>query len=433
MDLLKRELERKKKVLAASAQTASSSSRGRYVKAGDLRRAQEEREEEDRRRAARVRQRQDEEQQTKRSDDIDGDHDSRLESTKRPRTLPSSPLLHPDAGKKEVRWTVAEPTADVKDRDKNNLSPFSPSRASSSEQPSPSEITRQLRALGLPIRLFGERTILVRGSTEQPEDARHDDNDRWQRLQVASEQRKKTLAHQSEANEYRLDMEHSIRNPFLEKEEDELGSSYRQYISAATALSPRPTESSRDEANQGSGNKPGGEAKAAGSKTEAAAMDDDDDHKRIYKYFKGLLKDWEDDLARRPDDVKRSIAGKNETKTLKQCRDYIRPLFKLCKNRNLEEGLTRNLVAMVEYCQQGEFVKAHDKYLDVAIGRAAWPIGVTMVGIHARSGRAKIESQNVAHVMNSELQRKYLTSVKRLLTFAQKQRTDVDPSKKVMN
>jgi pre-mRNA-splicing factor 18 len=54
-----------------------------------------------------------------------------------------------------------------------------------------------------------------------------------------------------------------------------------------------------------------------------------------------------------------------------------------------------------------------------------------MVGIHARSGRAKIESSNVAHVMNSELQRKYLTSVKRLLTFDQKRRTDVDPSKKV--
>lgn len=65
------------------------------------------------------------------------------------------------------------------------------------------------------------------------------------------------------------------------------------------------------------------------------------------------------------------------------------------------------------------------------IGRAAWPIGVTMVGIHARSGRAKIASSNVAHVMNSELQRKYLTSVKRLLTFDQKRRVDVDPSKKV--
>jgi len=30
--------------------------------------------------------------------------------------------------------------------------------------------------------------------------------------------------------------------------------------------------------------------------------------------------------------------------------------------------------------------------LEVAIGNAPWPIGVTMVGIHERSGRARIFS-----------------------------------------
>ena len=92
-----------------------------------------------------------------------------------------------------------------------------------------------------------------------------------------------------------------------------------------------------------------------------------------------------------------------------------------------------HILNIVTYCEQGEFVKANDAYIDVAIGRAAWPIGVTMVGIHARSGREKIGSSNVAHVMNNELQRKYLTSVKRLMSYCQKKRTDVDPSKKVVN
>ena len=131
--------------------------------------------------------------------------------------------------------------------------------------------------------------------------------------------------------------------------------------------------------------------------------------------------------------MKRSVAGKKETNTVKQCKDYIRPLFKLCKNRTIEDSMLQHLLNIVTYCEQGEFVKAHDSYMDIAIGRAAWPIGVTMVGIHARTGRAKIESQNVAHVMNSELQRKYLTSVKRLMTYNQNKRTSVDPSKKVLN
>jgi pre-mRNA-splicing factor 18 len=45
------------------------------------------------------------------------------------------------------------------------------------------------------------------------------------------------------------------------------------------------------------------------------------------------------------------------------------------------------------------FVQANDAYLEMAIGNAPWPIGVTMVGIHARTGREKISSRNVAHVL----------------------------------
>lgn len=44
----------------------------------------------------------------------------------------------------------------------------------------------------------------------------------------------------------------------------------------------------------------------------------------------------------------------------------------------------------------------------MAIGNAPWPIGVTMVGIHARTGREKIFSKHVAHVLNDETQRKYI-------------------------
>lgn len=44
----------------------------------------------------------------------------------------------------------------------------------------------------------------------------------------------------------------------------------------------------------------------------------------------------------------------------------------------------------------------------MAIGNAPWPIGVTMVGIHARTGREKIFAKSIAHVLNDETQRKYI-------------------------
>lgn len=35
----------------------------------------------------------------------------------------------------------------------------------------------------------------------------------------------------------------------------------------------------------------------------------------------------------------------------------------------------------------------------MAIGNSPWPIGVTMVGIHARTGREKIFSRNIARIL----------------------------------
>ncbi|TFJ80530.1 hypothetical protein NSK_008134 [Nannochloropsis salina CCMP1776] len=96
------------------------------------------------------------------------------------------------------------------------------------------------------------------------------------------------------------------------------------------------------------------------------------------------------------------------------------------------DGIRANLIEMVDLCEAGEFVKAHEVYLRTAIGNAPWPIGITMVGIHERTGREKISSSKVAHIMNNEMQRKYLTSIKRLMRFAQEKRPDVDPSKKFL-
>ena len=47
-------------------------------------------------------------------------------------------------------------------------------------------------------------------------------------------------------------------------------------------------------------------------------------------------------------------------------------------------------------------------YLEMAIGNGAWPLGVTQVGIHSRTGRERISSSHVAHVLNDETARKFI-------------------------
>lgn len=148
----------------------------------------------------------------------------------------------------------------------------------------------------------------------------------------------------------------------------------------------------------------------------------------ITKVLKFLLGVWAKELNAREDYVKLSVQGKLNSATHKQTESYLRPLFRKLQQRNLPADIKGSITAIIKFLLQREYVKANDAYLQMAIGNAPWPIGVTMVGIHARTGREKIFSKHVAHVLNDETQRKYIQGLKRLMTICQKH-FPTDPSK----
>jgi hypothetical protein len=111
-----------------------------------------------------------------------------------------------------------------------------------------------------------------------------------------------------------------------------------------------------------------------------------------------------------------SSEQKKEQQTYIMCRRDIKPLYKQLRKCKLNVDILDALYLIVQYCLMKEYVKAHDKYMELAIGNSPWPMGVTMVGIHERSGRSRIFTSQVAHILNDETQRKYLQSVKRILT-----------------
>ncbi|RQM29167.1 hypothetical protein B5M09_006196 [Aphanomyces astaci] len=63
--------------------------------------------------------------------------------------------------------------------------------------------------------------------------------------------------------------------------------------------------------------------------------DERSDEMLVYRYFKTMLSQWELALGQRPETVKRTAQGKIATRTMKQCKDYIRPLFRLCKHHEV--------------------------------------------------------------------------------------------------
>ena len=165
------------------------------------------------------------------------------------------------------------------------------------------------------------------------------------------------------------------------------------------------------------------QAKHLGKKKENKA----EDSKLVCLFLKFLLEIWGRSLNSRPDEVKASTGGKIACATYSQTQTYLKPLFKQLTKNKLPEDITQHLINIVKAMLVRNYVRANDAYLQMAIGNAPWPIGVTMVGIHARTGREKIFAQNIAHVLNDETQRKYIQGIKRLITQCQKS-FPTDPS-----
>ncbi|PYI32558.1 hypothetical protein BP00DRAFT_394096 [Aspergillus indologenus CBS 114.80] len=142
--------------------------------------------------------------------------------------------------------------------------------------------------------------------------------------------------------------------------------------------------------------------------------------RQLASYFTMVLREWEDALAKRDVSVKQSLQGRQALNAMVQSRENMKPLFRKFEKGDLDAGVLEHVVEIVHKAQLRRYVDANDAYLRLSIGKAAWPIGVTMVGIHERSAREKLhQSDQQAHILSDESTRKYLQSIKRCLSFAQ--------------
>lgn len=136
----------------------------------------------------------------------------------------------------------------------------------------------------------------------------------------------------------------------------------------------------------------------------------------LSKFFRFILDSWGTELNGRPIEEKTSQAGKNVSARYTSTRANLKPLFKLLKRRTISRDILRQLKLITKDLVAKNYKDANSHYIEMSVGNAAWPMGVTMVGIHARTGREKISQNNIAHALNDETQRKYIQGIKRLIT-----------------
>eukprot|EP00730_Choanoeca_flexa_P012601 TRINITY_DN4438_c0_g1_i2.p1 TRINITY_DN4438_c0_g1~~TRINITY_DN4438_c0_g1_i2.p1 ORF type:complete len:388 (+),score=82.97 TRINITY_DN4438_c0_g1_i2:73-1236(+) len=248
------------------------------------------------------------------------------------------------------------------------------------------EVHRRLRSLGEPIKLFAETLLEKRQRLQELELKQGELNQNRQRNEL----------HEALAN-----VDEMILNELLKQGEGE----------AVKARAPKYTWRDMQQLGQ-----------------RLRRADDGLAQVLIRRYLRFLLDSWGQDLDNRPAEMKQMSEGRLASATFKQTEGYMKPLFVKLKKKQASEAVVQALREIVEVMLKRDYIAANDAYLGLAIGNAAWPIGVTSVGIHSRTGRERISTQKIAHALNDETQRKYIQGIKRLMTFSQKRFPNV-PSK----
>ncbi|PRW45581.1 pre-mRNA-splicing factor 18-like isoform A [Chlorella sorokiniana] len=315
------------------------------------------------------------------------------------------------------------------------------SRAGGSAAPTPApqelpreEVIRRLRALGEPVTLFGEsdeqrfeRMLLAEQNVQVEDEARG--GGEFENLHIkfkreAEKQKKAGLGKKDKA---------SGRSSALGGDKDGAGRGGEEGPRAGGAGGDQQQQDGGDEQQALAEVDPEQQRlmdafKAAAEAVKEQSMPVED---RVAKWLRIWMKDWEDDLEARPDDIKTTAGGYQADMRFKETQQYLKPLYARLKNRSLDPTLLAGLVMIVEHCKERNYLAAYEIYMGVSVGNAAWPIGVTQVGLHERSAREKIRlgaGTTVAHIMNDEATRKFIQAIKRLMTFCQR-RYPTDPSR----
>uniref|UniRef100_A0AC34QSW7 Pre-mRNA-splicing factor 18 n=1 Tax=Panagrolaimus sp. JU765 TaxID=591449 RepID=A0AC34QSW7_9BILA len=154
-----------------------------------------------------------------------------------------------------------------------------------------------------------------------------------------------------------------------------------------------------------------------------------EDSSVVHDFILFILSRWNQDLNNRTLEEKMNPLGKLETSKHRQTMEYLRPLMNNLKKKAVNSDVRCHLVNITRLVLlDHDYVKANNAYMELSIGNAPWPVGVTRSGIHQRPGSAKAYVKNIAHVLNDETQRKYIHAVKRIITKCQEY-YPADPSK----
>lgn len=166
---------------------------------------------------------------------------------------------------------------------------------------------------------------------------------------------------------------------------------------------------------------------------------------KIRAFIKTQLDLWEDAVEARgdPSSPTSSRDHKLDAALFKTTKKDVKPLLKQLKESyksttstaSSSSGFDKDdlcaLNEMVTACDNREYSHASKRYMDITIGKQSWPIGVTSVSIHERSGKTKIFENKMSAKMSDEGFRRSIQGFRRLMVKCQEWRPPDDGGKRM--
>eukprot|EP00927_Polykrikos_kofoidii_P063632 TRINITY_DN58485_c0_g1_i1.p1 TRINITY_DN58485_c0_g1~~TRINITY_DN58485_c0_g1_i1.p1 ORF type:complete len:451 (+),score=143.46 TRINITY_DN58485_c0_g1_i1:98-1450(+) len=157
----------------------------------------------------------------------------------------------------------------------------------------------------------------------------------------------------------------------------------------------------------------------------------------IRAWARKSLKAWEKELAEVPEGEKKTSKVKQMVAAHRQVRRDVRPLQRRLKMYVVEGWLLDKIHNIVAKADEREYRSAAEAYLDLSIGKAAWPVGIgcggsmlmeDAIGLHDKFNR-NAQVKDIAFALNDDVTRKFVQALKRLMNVAQRHWPPEDPSK----
>ncbi len=138
---------------------------------------------------------------------------------------------------------------------------------------------------------------------------------------------------------------------------------------------------------------------------------------QIHSWIQHCLREWRQSLDSAP--AKFVEAGLDDA-NLRQCISYLHPLLFIIQRDSLSMHIYPLLARLVAYAQQHKYTKAADDYLKLSIGSQTWPLGLAILRPSGEVQQSdKFFDTKITTMLADDTTRRWLGSVKRLLTFAE--------------